>query len=78
MGQLSMDYVNVVFHTPLWLVSDITVTFACLANSNYGCSLSGETHKTRVRAQTHCCTGRLTARGKTVLISFRGINVIEE
>lgn len=35
-----MDYVNVVFHTPLWHVSDITVTFACLANSNNGCSLS--------------------------------------
>lgn len=35
-----MDYVNVVFHTPLWHVSDITVTFACLANSNNGCSSS--------------------------------------
>jgi len=39
-----MDYANVVFHTPLWHVSDITVTFECLANSNYGCSLSRDTH----------------------------------
>lgn len=38
-----MDYANVVFGAPLWRGSDITVTFACLANSEFGCSSGGRT-----------------------------------
>lgn len=37
----SMDYANVVFGAPLWRGPDITLTFACLANSECGCSSGG-------------------------------------
>lgn len=83
-----MDYVNVVFHAPLWHVSDITVTFACLANSNYGCSSSWaactRVHTLR-NAQTcrHSSTGRLTPHSKqmlspSILIFFEGINILKK
>lgn len=82
-----MDYVNVVFHAPLWHVSDITVTFACLANSNYGCSLSfggarllAHTKKHN-RGQLH--KGRLTVYSKhllqrSILIAYVIINILKK
>lgn len=71
-----MDYVNVVFHAPLWHVSDITVTFACLANSNYGCSSSWaactRVHTLR-NAQTcrHSSTGEINSTQQTNALAIR-------